>query len=36
VVGNVSAGLTLLGVGNGTITLNYDGRFGDDLEDPAL
>ena len=33
VVGNVSAGVTLLGLGKGTLTLNYDGRFGDDLED---
>jgi outer membrane autotransporter protein len=35
VIGNVSAGLTLLGVGKGSITLNYDGRFGDDVEDHA-
>jgi len=32
VVANISAGLTVLGTGRGTLTLSYDGAFGDELE----
>ncbi len=32
VVGNISAGVTVLGTGRGVVTLSYDGNFGDDLE----
>jgi outer membrane autotransporter protein len=32
VVGNISAGVTVLGTGSGVVTLSYDGAFGDDLE----
>jgi outer membrane autotransporter protein len=33
VLGTVSAGITLLGVRRGTLTLSYDGSFGEDLEE---
>jgi outer membrane autotransporter protein len=36
VVGNVSAGVSLLGVRGGVLTFSYDGSFGEDLEEHSI